>query len=72
MNTESVHNPLAEQMATDQAQASGMDPMLHHLLETNLQQQELNQELAQSVWIPAKKPSIWSLSLATKIILRPS
>lgn len=36
-------------MSTDTAQTSGMDPTLQQLLETNIQQQTVTQELAQSL-----------------------
>lgn len=50
MNSDPTPNSPAELMAIDPAQAPGMDPILQHLLETNLHQQAVSQELAQSVW----------------------
>lgn len=52
MNTDPAPNPQAEQMATDPVLYIGMDLMLQHLSETNLQQQAVTQELAQSVHHP--------------------
>lgn len=44
MNTDPASNPSVEP-----TQATGLDAMLQHLLENNLQQQAVTQELAQSL-----------------------